>query len=262
MTIAEAKKKLVSWCNAQVGTHEGANNYNKYAADPRIMQLLGWNAQNQPWCDIFTDEAFIDCFGLQIGAAMTYQQIGSGSALCQTSAQFFKSAGAWFSLPEVGDVVFFYVSGAINHQGIVTAVSGGMFTTIEGNSSDRVARRTYKIGDSSIAGFGRPKWELLQSAEVTDGKETVNAEKPQNLNLESHNWKPQALKYGAVGTDVYLLQSALVVKRFYANNDRKEIDGEFGAKTQAAVNNAKRFYGQMANGEADINLWRRLLETG
>lgn len=104
--------------------------------------------------------------------------------------------------------------------------------------------------------------EQAQSNELKPATGNVSTEKADFLGLESHNWKPQALKYGAIGTDVYLLQSALVVKHFYANNDRKEIDGEFGAKTQAAVNSAKRFYGQMANGEADINLWRRLLETG
>ena len=104
--------------------------------------------------------------------------------------------------------------------------------------------------------------EQAQSNELKPVTGNVSTEKADFLGLESHNWKPQTLKYGAKGTDVFLLQSALVVKKFYANNDRKEIDGEFGAKTQAAVNSAKRFYGQMANGECDLKLWRRLLETG
>lgn len=104
--------------------------------------------------------------------------------------------------------------------------------------------------------------EQAQSNELKPSTGNVSAEKANSLNLESHNWKPEALKYGAKGLDVSLLQSALLVKRFYVNNDRKEIDGDFGVKTQAAVNQAKRFYGLMANGEADIKLWRRLLETG
>lgn len=28
MNIQEAKQILINWCNAQVGTREGANNYN------------------------------------------------------------------------------------------------------------------------------------------------------------------------------------------------------------------------------------------
>lgn len=258
MTIEEAKAKLVATVKAEVGYRESYNNWVKYSDDPNITKLYGWTPQNQPWCGTFANWCYMKAFGYDIGSKLTY----GGSAACANAAQLFKSAGAWSSFPEVGDQAFFLSGGGINHTGIVVEVNGTAFTTVEGNYSDKVSSVRHNVGASDVAGFGRPNWELLQSAEVTDGKETVNAEKPQNLNLESHNWKPQTLKYGAVGTDVYLLQSALVVKHFYANNDRKEIDGEFGAKTQAAVNNAKRFYGQMANGEADINLWRRLLETG
>lgn len=82
----------------------------------------------------------------------------------------------------------------------------------------------------------------------------------------SHAWKPGLIKYGAKGTDVFVLQALLVVKHFLGNNSIKEsvkeIDGDFGAKTQAAVNSARQFYGMMANGECDDALWKRLLERG
>lgn len=82
----------------------------------------------------------------------------------------------------------------------------------------------------------------------------------------SHNWQPGEVKYGTKGKDVYVLQSMLVAKNFFTNNNPKEIpkeiDGDFGAKTQAAVNSAKQFYGLMANGECDEKLWKRLLEWG
>lgn len=257
MTIQEAKKKLVDLAKSQVGYREGNNNYNKYASDPMITKLYGWNPQNQPWCCVFANWCYLTAFGYDIGSRLTY----GGTAACANSAQLFKSAGAWSSFPEVGDQAFFYSGGGINHTGIVVSVEGTAFTTVEGNYSDKVSSVRHNVGASDVAGFGRPKWELLQSGAITDEKETVNAEKPQNLNLESHNWKPESLKYGAKGTDVFLLQSALVVKRFYANNDRKEIDGDFGAKTQAAVNQAKKFYCMMANGECDKSLWKRLLEV-
>ena len=132
MTVQEAKDKFLQWVAEQVGYSEGANNYNKYAEDKRLVQLYGWDAQNQPWCDLFTDAAFIHCFGLETAAAMTYQPIGDGSAACWRSAQFFKEHGAFSQYPEAGDVAFFYVNGAINHQGIVESVSGGIVHTIEG----------------------------------------------------------------------------------------------------------------------------------
>ena len=263
MTIQEAKNKLVSWCNSQVGTHEGANNYNKYAADPRITQLLGWNAQNQPWCDIFTDEAFIDCFGLQIGAAMTYQSIGRGSALCSASAQFFKNNGAWSGTPEVGDVVFFYVSGGINHQGIVTGISGNTITTVEGNSSDMVARRTYTIGSSQIAGYGRPKWSL-----VTQQSTTSQVEKPNNsgdnqsnqgnqstTSQENHAWKPATLSMSnAYKADCVVLQALLNAHHFPCGS----ADGFYGAKTQAAVNAAQKYFKLTVDGICGPMTWQKL----
>ena len=255
MTIAEAKKKLVDIARSQVGYHEGANNYTKYADSSDITRLYGWTPQHQPWCCTYVNWTFMTAFGYDIGSRLTY----GGTAVCLNSAQLFKSAGAWRNTPEVGDQAFFLSGGGINHTGVVVEVNGSSFTTIEGNYSDKVSEVRHNIGSRDVAGFGRPKWSLI-------GEETFpppyDPKAPTNTEDTSHNWKPQTLKYGAKGLDVFLLQSALVVKKFYANNDRKEIDGEFGAKTQAAVNNAKRFYGQMANGEADINLWRRLLETG
>lgn len=258
MTIEEAKRKLADLAMSQVGYHEGANNYTKYADEPMIARLYGWCPQNQPWCCTFVNWTFLTAFGYDLGSRLTY----GGTAACSNSAQLFKSAGAWSSFPEVGDQAFFLSGGGINHTGIVVSVEGTSFTTIEGNYSDKVSSVRHNTGASDVAGFGRPNWSLVQSVAVTDGKENVSSENKEKPDLNSHIWKPQNLKYGATGTDVFLLQSALVVKRFYADNNKREIDGEFGAKTQAAVNNAKRFYGQMANGEADINLWRRLLETG
>ena len=59
MTIQEAKEKLVTWANAQIGTREGSGNYNRYAAIAESMRMYGWNVQNQPWCDVFVDAGFV-----------------------------------------------------------------------------------------------------------------------------------------------------------------------------------------------------------
>lgn len=93
------------------------------------------------------------------------------------------------------------------------------------------------------------------SAELTK----PNGDKNDYVN---HSWKPELLKYGAKGSGVLVLQAVLVAKKFFVNNDRKEIDGDYGAKTQAAVNSAKQFYGMLANGECDLPLWKRLMDVG
>src|SRR5574344_745505 len=105
---------------------------------------------------------------------MTYQVIGSGSAACKYSASFYQTHGAYYQYPEVGDQVFFYYSGDINHTGIVESVTGSgsswsSITTIEGNTSDMVARRNYVRGNGVIAGFGRPNWSLVADSDAQEG---------------------------------------------------------------------------------------------
>lgn len=255
MTISEAKQKLISWATAQLGTRESGNNWNKYAEDPRLVRLYGWSLQNQPWCDLFTDEAFIECFGLETGAAMTYQRLGAGSAACRQSAQFFKDNGAFVQTPEPGDVIFFYVGGAINHQGIVTGVDGSRISTVEGNSSDAVSARSYQIGASNIAGYGRPKWSLAagEGAEETEG----SADPAPVTKHGSCVARIPMLAQGDRGPAVAALQAALHVLKYSIG--AAGIDGDFGPATAAAVKNFQVQNGLEADGEVGSQTWAKLL---
>lgn len=42
-----------------------------------------------------------------------------------------------------------------SHVGLVTQVRGLTFQTIEGNTSDQVARRSHSLGESGLTGFVR-----------------------------------------------------------------------------------------------------------
>ena len=242
MTIEQAKNRLVAWVTAQIGTREGANNWNKYAEDLRLQQLYGWNAQNQPWCDLFTDAAFINCFGISAAAAMTYQPIGAGSAACRYSAQFFKNAGAWYDTPEIGDVIFFFDSGQINHQGVVVSVGNGLVATVEGNSSDMVARRSYSIGAGNIAGYGRPKWSVVADMDPDAAEDETPADQPADGPVApaapsfsycayKYAVRVNLLKKGCYGPQVANMQRLLRDHGF----DPGEIDGVFGANTYEAL---------------------------
>ena len=129
MTIEEAKTKVVSLAVSQVGYREGANNYNKYADNPDITKLYGWNVQNQPWCCPFVNWLFLTAFGYDIGSRLTY----GGTAACNASANLYKQNAAWVTTPQIGDQAFFYSGSGINHTGIVVEVEGTQFTTVEGN---------------------------------------------------------------------------------------------------------------------------------
>ena len=257
MTIEQAKEKLLAWVSAQVGTHEGANNWNKYAEDKRLAQLYGWDAQNQPWCDLFTDAAFIACFGLEAGAAMTYQPIGDGSAACWRSAQYFKDHGAFSQHAEPGDVIFFYVSGGINHQGIVTRVYNGSVVTVEGNSSDQVSERVYQIGDNSyIAGYGHPDWKVVEG--IADGETQAETTAPSiDPPPEMVDVQLPVLHNGMGSAEVAAMQGILHFKKYSLGP--YGVDGDFGVATLAAVRNFQIRNELDPDGICGPETWHKLL---
>lgn len=262
MTEQKAKQILIDWCNAQVGTREGANNWNKYAEDFRLQQLYGWRAQNQPWCDIFTDAGFIECFGLTAAAAMTYQPIGQGSAACRYSAQFFKDAGAWYGTPETGDVIFFYYDGAINHQGIVVSVGNGLVATVEGNSSDAVRRGVYSTASSYIAGYGRPNWAAVSSNSsdsATAGENTKpSAPEPVKEKTCKAEWTFPVLGQGDKGSWVKIMQIRLMAKGY--SLPRWGADGDFGNETRNAVERFQKDKGLVIDSVVGQATWKALGE--
>ena len=269
MTVEEAKKKLIAVAMAEVGYHEGGNNYTKYAEDPRIAELYGWNVQNQPWCCTFVNWCFLQAFG-DIGAKMTY----GGSAACSAQADLYRKNRAFYtSRPEIGDQIFFYSNGGINHTGIVQEVNGSAIRTIEGNYSDKVSCCTYTIGNSVIAGYGRPKWSLAledwekpwtvvengQVVNSSENKQDADPEangKPVTVSKENHDWTPPLLKYDP---DNYYAAAAVMQGLLNCHNfDSGKIDGYFGPKTEVAVNKACRFYGLPATSTCTKELWIEL----
>ena len=249
MTIAEAKKKLIDLAKSEVGYREGANNYTKFASDPMITRLYGWNVQYQPWCCTFVNWCFLNAFGYDLGSKITY----GGTASCNNSAQLYKSVGAFVSFPQVGDQAFFLSGGGINHTGIVSAVDGSAFTTIEGNYSDKVSTVRHNVGANDVAGFGRPKWSLVEL------NQTNNQQTQKEETKKEHCWTPPTLRQSNVfKPDVVVLQALLNVKDFPCGT----ADGEFGPKTAAAVARAQHYYGLDADCICGPKTWAKLLETG
>ena len=261
MTIAEAKAKLVSAALKEVGYREGANNYNKYAAS--LDSYYGWHIQNQPWCDIFADWLFIHCFGGQTASILTYQPMGSFSALCSASANYYKANGAWFSTPAVGDQIFFNVSGGINHTGIVVGVSGGMVTVVEGNSSDAVRKNTYRVGDGYINGYGRPNWSIFSSNDTDSGttgeNTTPSAPSVPKQETCSVTVTLPVVKYGDASMWVKLMQTALIGRGF--NCGWYGADGEYGQQTKIALFQFQKKMGLETDYVCGERTWSKLLSA-
>lgn len=76
--------------------------------------------------------------------------------------QLFKKQKIWRGLkkPQAGDLIVFdwRKNGWMDHIGIVEKCSTNKVIVIEGNTSRRVARRTYNWNDWRVAGYARPNY--------------------------------------------------------------------------------------------------------
>ena len=231
-------QKVLDIARAEIGYHEQGDNITKYAAEMDRTNWYNGPKNGFPYCDVFYDWLFYKGFGDPIGREMICQPTGSAGAGCLYSAQYYKNAGRWYtSSPQPGDQIFFsYSPGEYSHTGIVESVSGGTVTTIEGNTSDMVARRSYALNDSRIVGYGRPRWELAGgSSSGGDSGGSVG----------------RILRRGCTGADVAELQIALMTLGYDLGS--WGADGDFGVDTYNAVIAFQNDHGLEADGEAGPN---------
>ena len=186
--------RLIAVAEAEIGYHEkisnsnlddksanaGSGNYTKYARDFDNKYSSFYNGKKNgfAWCDMFVDWCFVTAFGLADALRLLCQPTGSAGAGCTYSLQYYRNAGRYFTTPKVGDQIFFGTSvGNSTHTGIVVGVDAGHVYTIEGNTSDQVARRTYSLYAGTIVGYGRPAYDE-EGAENTPAPVVVEPETP------------------------------------------------------------------------------------
>lgn len=137
----------------------GDGNWTKYARDLYEAGYYQAPKNGYAWCDMWVDWVFLQlCNGDADKAQEMICQTGPYGAGCQFSAKYYMQAGRFHtSNPQPGDQIFF---SNYAHTGIVEKIIGSVVHTIEGNTSNMVARRTYTLGSSGIDGYGRPRFEL------------------------------------------------------------------------------------------------------
>ena len=256
MTKDEAVNRLLAIARKEIGYHEknsasglddpqanaGSGNWTKYARDlDRILNFYNTAKQGAMWCDVFVDWCFVAAFGPEVGRKMIFQPLGSAGAGCSFSLSYYQQAGHFHpGNPAPGDQIFYtYAAGEISHTGIVEKVDGGSVTTIEGNTSDGVGRRSYNLGDGRIAGYGTPDWSLVSSVSTPDtgGQETAPAPQPVPApSGPSCTVTLPELHQGDTGTPVERLQTLLIGRGYYCGGrsygGREQPDGEFGPATE------------------------------
>ena len=268
MTAAEAKRKLLTLAAAEIGYHEktsaaqlddktansGTGNFTKYARDlDAVPDYYNGKKQGFAWCDVFVDDLFKIAFGADVGREMLCQPKRSAGAGCYYSALYFRQAGRFYSTPEVGDQVFFtFTVGEVSHTGIVETVADGgtLFSTIEGNTSDSVGRRAYRVGSAQIYGFGRPRWDLAADEE-TPVSDSDTKPKPA-AKPETYTVSLPEVKLGDEGTLVERIQTLLIARGYDCGgrhfSGREYPDGDFGPATEAAIRDIQLAYGIYIDG--------------
>lgn len=244
MTVEQAIDKVLNTARAEIGYHETGDNWTKYASDLDKTNWYNGPKNGFAWCDVFVDWLFWKCFGDPLGREMICQPTGSAGAGCLYSAQYYKDAGRWYTAnPQRGDQIFFtYAPGEYSHTGIVESVQNGTVTTIEGNTSDQVARRQYTVGSSNIAGYGRPRWELATGAQP--GPDPTPAQSPSSGGFD------RILKKSMRGDDVRRMQEMLIQLGYGQLLQPDGADGDFGNNTYNAVVQFQMKNGLFVDGEA------------
>ena len=175
----------------------GSNNYTKYWQDIKP------DYQGQPWCAAFVSWCFMKAFGLDKAKKLLKHW---PYVYCPTMSELFTLNAN----PKVGDIVIFKHNGTFTHTGIVTAVIGDRFYTIEGNTSGAsgiiangggVCAKSYLNSQMPGTKFCTPDYSLvISSTENTTGG--------------SYMFTPETVKAGDKNTSVLLLQEILRARGF------------------------------------------------
>lgn len=147
----------------------GENNYTKYWRDVKPSY------QGQPWCAGFVSWCFMKAFGQEKAKELLKHW---PYVYCPTLGNLFtKNAN-----PKIGDIVIFYRNGTFTHTGIVTAVIGDMFYTIEGNTSGAsgiiangggVCAKSYLNSQMPGTKFCTPNYSLVKNTTPVSDSDTV-----------------------------------------------------------------------------------------
>lgn len=258
------RQKVISLALTQVGYHEQGNNLTKYAQElDRIPGFYNGPKNGYAWCDVFVDWLFVKAYGVVGAKELLCQPDNSCGAGCLFSANYFKAKGRFFrNNPQPGDQIFFsYQEGEVSHTGLVVEVSSYGVITVEGNTSDMVAKRSYALSDARIFGYGRPDW----SAGTAD-PESVHAETEPQQEEGPVDEAPQQdlptaalpiVRRGEKSETVRAIQGILIARD--CSCGRWGADGEFGNDTRAAVLTFQRRNGLDADGDVEPITWAALL---
>ena len=136
---------IVNVAASQIGNVGGQPYWSWYGFSGRVE-----------WCACFVSWCADQCGYIDAGIIPKFSYVPDGVA-------YFQSKGQWQDgsyTPKAGDIIFFTWSGdgSADHVGFVENATDGTVNTIEGNTTDSCARRSYPLGGYMILGYGVPAY--------------------------------------------------------------------------------------------------------
>lgn len=136
---------IVNVAASQIGNVGGQPYWSWYGFSGRVE-----------WCACFISWCADQCGYIDAGIIPKFSYVPDGVA-------YFQSKGQWQGgsyTPKAGDIIFFTWGGdgSADHVGFVENVTDGTVNTIEGNTTDSCARRSYPLGGYMILGYGCPAY--------------------------------------------------------------------------------------------------------
>jgi hypothetical protein len=250
---------VVSVAKGEVGTKETPSNYVKY--NDWYYGKSHSGGADKPWC-----AAFVSWVGNQAGIPTSI--IPKDASTKSAYSKLINNGGKISpSESQGGDIIFFTKNGAasgIYHTGIVTGNDNSKISTVEGNSSDMVAERSYSVSDSKLL-LARPQY--TNAGTVTNiSNDTETSSAPDYSNTRGSNGVKPLSRFGQFKKSIYgkgteaskINQSSL---DGYAKVEESNTDKQLGIAMKSA--SRKNVYSnKMASGKGTGTKTRSIFGFG
>jgi len=243
--IGYLEKKSNSQLDSKTA-NSGSANYTKYWRDVKPSY------QGQPWCACFVSWCFMKAFGLNKAKKLLKHW---PYVYCPTMSGLFTLNAN----PKVGDIVIFKHNDTFTHTGLVTAVVGDRFYTIEGNTSGAsgiiangggVCAKSYLNSQMPGTKFCTPDWKIVNGTSTNTS----------NTGGKKYMFTTEIVVAGSTGLSVLLLQEILVARKFKGKDGKElELDRSAGTNTIYALNAYKKSRGMKQDGICDAAVWKDLI---
>lgn len=207
---SEVIKGAIKW----IGYHEKASNKNleSYTAnsgcanytifadtiDKKYPTLFNGRKNGFAYCAIFVHYIFIELYGLdKTRELLSLPEKNSASAGVTYLYAYMKKAKKVGNTPKIGALIIFgKKENDLKHVGFVEKFDSKYVYTIEGNTSNQVARRKYLRTDCNIFGYCYPSYD--EEALSIKSNEDISFKGNIEINTDSKNINKSVMTDGKV----------------------------------------------------------------